>query len=145
MKYIRKWASSCPWSWVCYLGKPTRVRWPAHPKSWPVAITLTCLVNNYVAPWSGYGNDTRISWKYCRPSTTTKLTTLTSFFHIRVVTTSKLTIFFHPRVVTTSKLTIFFHPRIVTTSKLTIFFHPRVVTTSKLTIVFHPLVVTNLV
>jgi hypothetical protein len=52
----------------------------------------------------------------CRPSTTTKLTTLTIFFHIRVVTTSKLTIFFHPRVVTTSKLTIFFHPRVVTTS-----------------------------
>ncbi len=50
----------------------------------------------------------------CRPSTTTKLTTLTFFFHIQVVTTSKLTIFFHPRVVTTSKLTIFFHPRVVT-------------------------------
>jgi hypothetical protein len=32
--------------------------------------------------------------KYFRPSTTTKLTTLTIFFHIRVVTTSKLTIFF---------------------------------------------------
>ncbi len=30
----------------------------------PVAITLTCLVNNYVAPWNGYGNDTRISWKH---------------------------------------------------------------------------------
>ncbi len=56
-----------------------------------------------------------------RPSTTTKLNTLTNFFHIRVVTTSKLTFFFHPRVVTTSKLTIFFHPRVVTTSKLTIF------------------------
>jgi hypothetical protein len=74
--------------------------------------------------------------KDSRPSTTTKLTTLTIFFHIRVVTTSKLTIFFHPRVVTTSKLTNFFHPRVVTTSKLTIFFHPRVVTTSKLTIFF---------
>jgi hypothetical protein len=78
-----------------------------------------------------------------RPSTTTKLTTLIYFFHIRVVTTSKLTFFFHPRVVTTSKLTIFFHPRIVTTSKLTIYFHPRVVTTSKLTIYFHPRVVTT--
>jgi hypothetical protein len=74
--------------------------------------------------------------KTFRPSTTTKLTTLTIFFHIRVVTTFKLTIFFHPRVVTTSKLTIFFHPRVVTTSKLTIFFHPRVVTTFKLTIFF---------
>ncbi len=40
--------------------------------------------------------------KDCRPPTTTKLTTLTIFFHIRVVTTSKLTIFFHPLVVTTS-------------------------------------------
>jgi hypothetical protein len=46
--------------------------------------------------------------KYFRPSTTTKLTILTFFFHIRVVTTSKLTIFFHPRVVTTSKLIFFF-------------------------------------
>jgi hypothetical protein len=71
-----------------------------------------------------------------RPSTTTKLTTLTFFFHIRVVTTFELTIFFHPRVVTTFKLTIFFHPRVVTTSNVTIFFHPRVVTTSKLTIFF---------
>jgi hypothetical protein len=60
--------------------------------------------------------------QHCRPSTTTKLTTLTIFFHIRVVTTSKLTIFFHLRVVKTSKLTIFFHPRVLTTSKLTIFF-----------------------
>jgi len=34
MKYIRKWASSCPLFWVSYLGKPTRVRWPARPKSW---------------------------------------------------------------------------------------------------------------
>ncbi len=66
--------------------------------------------------------------KSFKPSTTTKLTILTIFFHIQVVTTSKLTIFFHPRVVTTSKLTIFFHPRVVTTSKLTIFFHPQVVT-----------------
>ncbi len=46
--------------------------------------------------------------KIFRPSTTTKLTTLTIFFHIRVVTISKLTIFFHLWVVTTSKLTIFF-------------------------------------
>ncbi len=51
-----------------------------------------------------------------KPFTTTKLTTSTIFFHIRVVTTSKLTFFFHPRVVTTSKLIIFFHPRVVTTS-----------------------------
>jgi len=65
---------------------------------------------------------------HCRPSTTTKLTTLTIFFHIQVVTTSKLTIFFHLQVVTTSKLTIFFHLQVVTTSKLTIFFHLRVVT-----------------
>jgi hypothetical protein len=81
--------------------------------------------------------------KHYRPSTTTKLTILTIFFHIRVVTISKLTIFFHPRVVTTFKLTIFFHPRVVTISKLTIFFHPRVVTTFKLTIFFHPRVVTT--
>jgi hypothetical protein len=79
----------------------------------------------------------------CRPSTTTKLTILTIFFHPRVVTTFKLTIFFHPWVVTPSKLTIFFHPRVVTTFKLTIFFHPRVVTTSKLTIFFHLRVVTT--
>jgi hypothetical protein len=60
----------------------------------------------------------RVCWQeqHYRPSTTTKLTTLTIFFHIQVVTTSKLTIFFHPRVVTTSKLTIFFHPLVVTTS-----------------------------
>ncbi len=79
----------------------------------------------------------------CRPSTTTKLTILTIFFHIRIATTFKLTIFFHPWVVITSKLTIFFHLRVVTTSKLTIFFHLRVVTTSKLTIFFHPRVVTT--
>ncbi len=78
-----------------------------------------------------------------RPSTTTKLTTLTIFFHIQVVTTSKLTIFLHLWVVTTSKLTIFLHLWVVTTSKLTIFFHPQVVTTSKLTIFFHPRVVTT--
>jgi hypothetical protein len=51
-----------------------KIPWQAHygemantPKimGLPMAITLTCLVNNYVAPLNGYGNDTRISWGHC--------------------------------------------------------------------------------
>ncbi len=112
-----------------------------------VVIFFSFLINFFLHIWGfkGYNIFSCLFFhcKYFRPSTTTKLTTFTTFFHIRVVTTCKLTFFFHPRVVTTSKLTIFFHPRVVTTSKLTIFFHPRVVTTSKLTIFFHPRVVTT--
>jgi len=55
-----------PLSWVSYLGKPTRVRWPAHSKSWACLWPLHWHVW-WIIMWHhemAIGNDTRISWKH---------------------------------------------------------------------------------